>query len=355
MEYFIYVAKIIIKQYKKTVRHYHCPTCNKPLQKLKFLSHLKNCFYIDREEKVNENEDLLSSTLLELSAVADEYFEPRNPKRANKFQNQKHLEKGENFINHLNNNDGDNNNHNNEELISISSLNSIDRGIVFYHSTISTVNVIYTQSCKNCEKTKVIAPTSSSKIITSLKIDENNPGEGNMSLKDTKDITENPSKVKSNFDQITSVDEDEIVFIRVLEKQHMTKFDMEKWKNLRAEGKMNLNDGKVSLPQEWTNHFYEVIKQHSKYCVIIFSKHTVPKKGNILMTGYFHCKFLGCNIKGKIIFQKNGEIETIHEKNVVNYHRGPNASFFSRQIQGSKRESVGRDIIREKYPSKTWH
>ena len=336
MEYFIYVAKIIVKQYKKAVRHYHCPTCNKPLQKLKFLSHLKNCFYIDREEKVNENEDLLSSTLLELSAVADEYFEPRNPKRANKFQNQKHLEKGENFINHLNNNDGDNNNHNNEELISISSLNSMDRGIVFYHSTISTVNVIYTQSCKNCEKTKVIAPTSSSKIITSLKIDESNPGEGNMSLKDTKDITENPSKVKSNFDQITSVDEDDIVFIRVLEKQHMTKFDMEKWKNLRAEGKMNLKDGRVSLPQEQTNHFYEVIKQHNRYCVIIFSRHTVPKKGNILMIGYFRCDIPECSIKGKIILQKKGEVETLYEENVVNHRRGPNASFFARQIQGSR-------------------
>ena len=170
----------------------------------------------------------------------------------------------------MNNNDGDNNNHNNEGLISISSLNSMDRGIVFYHSTISTVNVIYTQSCKNCEKTKVITPTSSSKIITSLKIDENNPGEGNMSMKDTKDITENPSKVKSNFDQITSVDEDDIVLIRVLEKQPMTKFDMEKWKNLRAEGKMNLKDGRVSLPREQTKHFYEVIKQHNRYCVIIF-------------------------------------------------------------------------------------
>ena len=29
--------------------------------------------------------------------------------------------------------------------------------------------------------------------------------------------------------------------------------------------------------------------------------------------------------------------------------------FFSRQIQGLKRESVGRDVIHEKYPSKTWH
>ena len=76
----------------------------------------------------------------------------------------------------------------------------MDRGIIFYHCTISTVNVIYTQSCKNSEKTKVIAPTPSSKIITSLKIDGNNPGEGNMSMKDVKDITENPSKVKSNFD-----------------------------------------------------------------------------------------------------------------------------------------------------------
>ena len=53
---------------------------------------------------------------------------------------------------------------------------------------------------------------------------------------------------------------------------------MEKWKNLRPEEKMNLNDGRVSLPQEWTNNFYEVIKQHNKYCVIIFSRHTVLKR-----------------------------------------------------------------------------
>ena len=193
--------------------------------------------------------------------VTDEYLEPRKPKRASKFQNQRHLEKGENFVKHLSNNDGDNNNNNNnnnnktEELISISSLNSMDRGIVFYHSTISAVNVIYTQSCKNCEKTKVIAPTSSSKILTSLKTDENNPGEGNMLINDIKDITENPSKVKSNFDQITSVDEDDDVFMRVLERQHTIKFDMEKWKNLRVEARINLKDGRVSLPREWTNHF----------------------------------------------------------------------------------------------------
>ena len=78
-----------------------------------------------------------------------------------------------------NDNDCDDNN-NTEELNSMCSLNCMYRGIGFYHSTISTVNVIYTQSCKNCKKTKVIAPTSSSKIITSLKIDENNPVEGNM-------------------------------------------------------------------------------------------------------------------------------------------------------------------------------
>ena len=83
----------------------------------------------------------------------------------------------------MSNNDGDNNNNNNtEELISMSSLNSLDRGIVFYHSTVSAVNVIYTQSCKNCEKNTVIAPASSSKILTSLKTDANNPGEGNMLL-----------------------------------------------------------------------------------------------------------------------------------------------------------------------------
>ena len=68
---------------------------------------------------------------------------------------------------------------------------------------------------------------------------------------------------------------------------------------------MNLNDGRVSLPLEWTNHFYEVVKQHNKYCVIIFSRHTVPKKGI--------------------------------------------------EIQGLKCESVGRDVIHEKYLSKTWH
>ena len=128
----------------------------------------------------------------------------------------------------MSNNDGDNTNNNTEELISMSSLNSMDRGIVFYHSTISAVNVIYTQSCKNCEKTKVIAPTSSSKILTSLKTDENNPGEGNMLINDIKDITENSSKVKSKFYQITSVDEDFDVFMRVLEIQHTIKFDMEK-------------------------------------------------------------------------------------------------------------------------------
>ena len=104
------------------------------------------------------------------------------------------------------------------------SLNCMDRGIGFYHSTISTVNVIYTQSCKNCKKTKVTAPTSSSKIITSLKIDENNPVEGNMSIKDIKDITENPSKVKSNFDQM-SLDENEDVFVKVLETHHTIKSD----------------------------------------------------------------------------------------------------------------------------------
>ena len=83
--------------------------------------------------------------------------------------------------------------------------------------------------------------------------------------------------------------------------------------------------------------------------------HAVPKKGNILMTGYFRCEFQGCNIKREIILQKNGEVETMYEKNVVDHHQGPNASFFSRQIQGLKRESVGRDVIHEKNPSKTWH
>ena len=91
---------------------------------------------------------------------------------------------------------------------------------------------------------------------------------------------------------------------------------------------MNLKDGRVSLPREWTNHFYEVIKQHNKYCVTIFSRHIVPKKGNILMTGYFRCKFPECNIIGKVIFQKNGEVETIYEENLVNHHRGQKHAFF---------------------------
>ena len=36
---------------------------------------------------------------------------------------------------------------------------------------------------------------------------------------------------------------------------HLNKFDKEKWKNLHAERKINLNDGKVALAREWTNHF----------------------------------------------------------------------------------------------------
>ena len=43
--------------------------------------------------------------------------------------------------------------------------------------------------------------------------------------------------------------------MRVMGEQHKNKFDMGKWKNLRAEGKMNLKDGKVYLLPEWTNHF----------------------------------------------------------------------------------------------------
>ena len=64
-------------------------------------------------------------------------------------------------------------------------------------------------------------------------------------------------------DCITSVDEDDDVFMRVLERQHTIKFDMEKWKNLHAEAKMNLKDWRASLPREWANHFYEVIKHTS--------------------------------------------------------------------------------------------
>ena len=137
------------------------------------------------------------------------------------------MEKGDNFVKPLSNDDDGDDNNNTEELIFMSSLNSMDGGIVFYHSTISAVNVIYTQSCKNCEKTNVIAPASSSKILTSLKTDENDPGEGNMLINNIKDITQNPPKVKSNFDQITSVDEDDDVFMRVLERQDTIKFDME--------------------------------------------------------------------------------------------------------------------------------
>ena len=151
-----------------------------------------------------------------------------------------------------------------------------------------------------------------------------------MSMKDIKDITQNPSKVKSNFDHITSVDQDDNVFMRILKKQHTIKFNMENWKNLRAEGNMNLKDGRVSLPQEWTNHFYELVKQYNKYDLIIFSRYTVQEKGNILMTGYFRCKFPECIIKGKLIFQNNGEVETIYEGNDVKHHRGPNTFPFSR-------------------------
>ena len=100
------------------------------------------------------------------------------------------MEKGDNFVKPLSNDDDGDDNNNTEELIFMSSLNSMDGGIVFYHSTISAVNVIYTQSCKNCEKTNVIAPASSSKILTSLKTDENDPGEGKMLINDIKDIIE---------------------------------------------------------------------------------------------------------------------------------------------------------------------
>ena len=79
------------------------------------------------------------------------------------------------------------------------------------------VIVVYTQSFKNCKKTKVIAPTSSSEILTLLVTD--NPGESNMLINAIKDITENPSKVKSNFDQ-TPVDEDDHLFMRVLERAY---------------------------------------------------------------------------------------------------------------------------------------
>ena len=80
-----------------------------------------------------------------------------------------------------------------------------------------------------------------------LKTDESNPGESNMLINALKDITENPSKVKSNFHQ-TSVDEDDNVFRRVLERQLTVKFDMEKRNNFRVEEKMNLKDGRASFP-----------------------------------------------------------------------------------------------------------
>ena len=49
--------------------------------------------------------------------------------------------------------------------------------------------------------------------------DKSNPGESNMLINAIKDITENPSKVKSNFDQ-TPVDEDDYLFMRVLERAY---------------------------------------------------------------------------------------------------------------------------------------
>ena len=54
-------------------------------------------------------------------------------------------------------------------------------------------------------------------LLTSLKTDENDPGEGNILINNIKDITQNGPKVKSNFDHITSVDEDDDAFMRVLE------------------------------------------------------------------------------------------------------------------------------------------
>ena len=48
----------------------------------------------------------------------------------------------------------------------------------------------------------------------------------------------------------------------------------------------------------------------------------------LISTGYFRCEFPGCNIKRKVISQKNGEVETMYEKYVVDHHQGPNASFF---------------------------
>ena len=97
------------------------------------------------------------------------------------------------------------------------------------------------------------------------------------------------------------------MFMRVLERQHTIKFDMEKWKNLHAEAKMNLKDWTASLQREWANHFYEVIKQHIKYCVTIFSKYMVLKKGNILMTGYSMVNFRNVISKRKSFYKRMGK------------------------------------------------
>ena len=83
------------------------------------------------------------------------------------------------LISLIKNNNNNNNNTNTEELI----LKSYWKANKFYelrHSSLSFYNILQ-------------------KL---LNIDEDNPGERYMSIKETKstDITENPAKVKSNFD-----------------------------------------------------------------------------------------------------------------------------------------------------------
>ena len=174
--------------------HYPCPTCDKPLQKLKFIFHLKNCFNIDREEKVNENKDLSSIPLVSFG-VTEQHLDSRKLKRANKFQPLLKLwiimilmmiiiatptaATIMILISLIKNNNNNNNNTNTEELI----LKSYWKANKFYelrHSSLSFYNILQ-------------------KL---LNIDEDNPGERYMSIKETKstDITENPAKVKSNFD-----------------------------------------------------------------------------------------------------------------------------------------------------------
>ena len=176
--------------------HYPCPTCDKPLQKLKFIFHLKNCFNIDREEKANENKDLSSIPLVS-SEVTEQHLDSRKLKRANKFQPLLKLwiimilmmiiiatptaATIMILISLIKNNNNNNNNTNTEELI----LKSYWKANKFYELRHSSLSFYILQ-----------------KLWKLLNIDENNHVERYMSIKETKstDITENPAKVKSNFD-----------------------------------------------------------------------------------------------------------------------------------------------------------